>query len=341
MVDGSVDTTRETASPRGVCAPGLLLSVLSRWRINTVVEHSWSELCREALAADPRPQILQSVKLPALPGVVDAFLQTSADPNASAHQLARTLESDSGITCELLKHVNCASTARHSRIGSVAHALTVLGLSKARTFVTTIGIQAAMASAQTRVMNQVTFWNESLQRALFAREVARAGNIDGELAFLGALLQDFLLPVLASEYPETYFDFLRQAREEGVSLCDYERRVFHCDHATAAAHLAHQWHLPDELVCCIRYHHQIPYLAGHGVLGDTVCLPVAISSLLFGQMRQVHQGEERLMELDRRTGLFDLSTVCESVDAAVQDMAHGNRVQFPLTRRFRHRLSSV
>ncbi len=305
------------------------------------VEHCWAELRCEALAASPFPQILNSATLPALPGVVDEFLQKSADANVSAHQLAKTLESDSGITCELLKHVNSASIRGQAGIGSVAHALTILGHAKAKTFVTTIGIQAAMASAKTRVMNQAIFWNESLQRALFAREIARTGSIDGDAAFLGALLQDFLLPVLTSESPETYFEFIAQAREEGLNLCEYERRVFQCDHAMSAAHLAHQWHLPDELVCCIFYHHQIPHLAGHSVLGDTACLPVAISSLLFGQMRQVHQGEEQLMELDRTTEIFDLASVCEAVDSTLKEMAHGNRVQFPLSRRFRHRLTTV
>lgn len=306
-----------------------------------VVAIPWAELCREALDAQPYPQTLKSVTLPALPGVVDAFLQKSADPNASAQQLAATLESDSGITCELLRHVNSASYAGDTRIGSVAQAITILGLRKAKSFVTTVGIQAAMAASKTRVMNQTTFWNESLQRALFAREVACTGKLDGDVAFLGALLQDFLLPVFASEYPEEYFQYLSLAREEGFELCDYERGLFNCDHATAAAHLAHNWNLPDDLVCCIFYHHQIPFLAGHPVLGDSVCLPVAISSLLFGQMRQVRQGEERLIDLDRMTDIFDLATVCEAVDAQLQEMAQGNRVQFPLARRFRHRLSSV
>lgn len=305
------------------------------------MEVSWAELCSEALASQPYPQFLKSVTLPALPGVVDAFLQKSADPNVSAHQLASTLESDSGITCELLRHVNSASCTGHRRIGSVTQAIALLGLRKTKSFVTTVGIQAAMAASKTRVMNQTTFWNESLQRALFAREVATAGKLDGDVAFLGALLQDFLLPVFASEYPEEYFEYLRLSRVEGIELCEYERRLFECDHASAAAHLAHRWKLPDDLVCCIFYHHQVPSLAGHPQLGDTVCLPVAISSLLFGQMRQVRQGEDRLIELDRVTDVFDLSVVCDAVDAQLQEMAQGNRVQFPLTRRFRNRLASV
>ncbi|MCA9075342.1 MAG: HDOD domain-containing protein [Planctomycetaceae bacterium] len=301
-------------------------------------ETFWADIRRESLTLHPLPQLISSVKLPALPGVVEDFLDVSEDPCASIQQLAATLESDSGITCELLRHVNSASFASDRRAGTVAQAINLLGLRMAKTFVMTIGIQAAMASTKTRVMNQTTFWNESLQRGLFAKECARAGGIDGDVAFLGALLQDFLLPVLASEYPEEYFHYLTEGRKRHIDLCEYERRVLHCDHATAAAHLAHSWNLPDDLVCCIFFHHQIPLLARHSQLGDSACLPVAVSSLLHGQLQQVPGGESRLIELDRMTDTFDLVNVCETVDERLQAMAHGNCVQFPLTRRIKARI---
>lgn len=303
------------------------------------MEIPWTELCSEALAAHPYPKVLDTVELPALPGVVDSFLRKSADVNVSAKQLAATLESDSGITCELLRHVNSASFGQTTKIGSVTVALSTLGLRKARTFVTTVGLKAAMASAKTRVINQTTFWNESLQRALFAREIARAGNIDGDISFLGALLQDFLLPVLAANLADDYYEYLRRSREEEITLCDYERGLLNCDHAIAAAHLARRWNLPDELTCCVFYHHQIPEIVRHPQLGDSPCLPVAMSALLTGQMRQVSQGDQRLVDLDRTTDILDLQSVCETVDEQLQSMADGNRVQFPLARRFQSLLT--
>ncbi|MBX3437295.1 MAG: HDOD domain-containing protein, partial [Planctomycetaceae bacterium] len=148
------------------------------------------------------------------------------------------------------------------------------------------------------------------------------------------LLQDFLLPVLTSVFPDEYYEYLRLSRNEPMHLCEYERRIFGWDHAIAAAHVSHHWHLPDELTCCVFYHHRIPDVVTHPQLADSPCLPTAISAMLSGQMRQERHGETRLVELVQATGAFDLPAICESVDAQQEEMANGNRIEFPLTRRF-------
>ncbi|MGE0374353.1 MAG: HDOD domain-containing protein [Planctomycetaceae bacterium] len=294
----------------------------------------WESVRRDALASAPFPGLPEGVTLPALPGAVNAFIARSADPNASARELASIVESDSGLTCELLKYVNSGAFVGRRTIANISQAVASLGIRQTKMFVISAGTKAAMLATSTRVINLNSFWNEVLQRALFSREVAHAGKIAGDVSFGGALLQDFLLPVLTSVFPDEYYEFLRLSREEQADLCEYEQRVFGWDHATAAAHVAHHWNLPDELTCCVFYHHRIRDVVIHPQLGDSPCLPVAISALLAGQMRQERNGEPRLVELVQSTGAFDLSAVCESVDAQQEEMANGIRIEFPLTRRF-------
>lgn len=295
---------------------------------------NWELLRREALEASPFPGLPDGFQLPALPGAVNAFIERSADPEASSKELASIVESDSGLTCELLKYVNSASFVGRQRISNVAQAISSLGLRQAKMFVISAGTKAAMMSSSTRVISLNSFWNEVLQRALFSREVASAGKVAGDVAFGGSLLQDFLLPVLTSVFPDEYFEFLKLTRESPLDLCEYERSIFGWDHATAGAHVAASWNLPDELTCCVFYHHRIMDVVAHPQLGDSPCLPVALSSLLAGQMRQERNGEPRLAELVSATGAFDLQAVCESVDEQQQEMANGNRIEFPLSRRF-------
>lgn len=272
--------------------------------------------------------------LPALPGAVNAFIERSADPDASARELGSIVESDSGLTCEVLKYVNSALFVGRQKIANVTQAISSLGIRQAKMFVISAGTKAAMLSSSTRVISLNSFWNEVLQRALFSQEVARAGKIAGEVAFSGALLQDFLLPVLTSVFPDEYYEYLNLARETPLDLCEYERRVFGWDHATAAAHVAASWNLPDELTCCVFYHHRIAEVVAHPQLCDSPCLPAAISAMLAGQMRQERNGEPRLVQLVQSTGAFDLAEVCSTVDEQQQEMANGNRIEFPLTRRF-------
>ena len=139
-------------------------------------------------------------------------------------------KTDSGLTTQLLKHVNSAYRGVRQKIGSVAQALSLLGCQQSRHFVIATGMEAAIRAHGSKLINQNSFWNTNLRRAIFSRHVALLMRTDPEIAFLGALLQDYLLPVLTNDLCDVYREFLQSPNEDGASLSDFERAHFGWDH---------------------------------------------------------------------------------------------------------------
>src|SRR5579862_286854 len=210
----------------------------------------WKTIREEGLKDFSMAAIPPTIELPALPHAVTAFMDKSADESVDMKDLADILETDTGLTFELLKHVNSSFMALRQQAKSVFQAISLLGRRQSRMLVFAKGTEAAMRARKSKLINQAAFWNASLQKALFAREVADLLKADRDVAFSGALLQDYLLPVLTNDLFQTYLDFIQSREQSGETLSEFETKRMGWDHSLAGACLAHCWHLPDELVCC-------------------------------------------------------------------------------------------
>lgn len=294
---------------------------------------NWSQVCQDALAEFTLTALPPTLQLPALPLAVTRFIERARDEDASMKELAGIVETDAGLTLELLKHVNSAYLGLRQKVKSVQQALSLLGLRQMKTFVISTGMQAAVRARKSKLINQACFWNACLQKAIFAREVARLLKADVDVAFSGSLLQDFLLPVVTNELFEQYSFFLEHRAEQPECLCEYERRQFGWDHALAGATLAQRWKLPDDLVCCIALHHRGLDVLADPVLGRTAAAAVALSALLPDLLRQHYRGLEELALVEEHWPAFKLESLVELVDREHSGVGMGVENDFPLSRR--------
>lgn len=285
----------------------------------------WTSL-RVSSVASVNPETLpKSVELPALPHAVTEFVQKSADPNFNVSELARIVEKDSALTIELLKHVNSAIFGLKQPIRSIKDAVVHIGINPTRLHLLVVGMKAATRALKTKLINQRNFWNESLQKALFAREIAKRLQLDPGLAFLGGLLQDYLLPVLTNTYNEQYLQFLDIPVAQRIDLSDWERDVFSWDHASAGAWFAAQWHFPDDLLCGIFYHHSLrSTLQSSDMIFQL--FPVALAALLPDQLRQSPGGLQTLIKAARQCSVIDLDDICKAVDEEQMKLAEGYEI---------------
>ncbi|MBL8812039.1 MAG: HDOD domain-containing protein [Planctomycetaceae bacterium] len=291
----------------------------------------WKTLSASSVATVTADRLPTSIELPALPHAVTEFVQKSSNPNFDAADLARTVEKDSALTIELLKFVNSAAFSVKNQIRSVKDAIVHIGVNSARTHLLAVGMKAATRALRTKLLNQRNFWNESLQKALFAREVAKRMELDTGLAFLGGLLQDFLLPVLTNTFDRQYMAFLERSSTEGRDLVEMEHECFGWDHASAGAYFAAQWHFPDDLRCAIFYHHSLPMTLAdpNGELFQL--FPVALASLLPDQLHQSPEGFRTLIRVARQSRSLDLEAICRTVDADQMKLAEGYEIPNHLT----------
>jgi serine/threonine-protein kinase len=302
---------------------------------------NWTQLREESLGTFTLAALPPKLQLPALPHAVTKFIEKSKDERVTVKELAAIVETDAGLTLELLRHVNSAYLGLKQKAKTVQQALSLLGLRQSRLFLIATGTQAAICARKSKLINQTSFWNSCLQKALFAREVARLLQTDLEVAFAGSLLQDYLLPILTSELYEQYVAFVDQRAQQPETLCEYERKLFGWDHALAAASLACRWKLPDELVCCILFHHRGLEALADPNLARSPVGAVALSALLPDQLRQTYHGLEQLVVLQQKWPAFQLDELVEKVDQEHAASGMGVANDFPLTRRCRQVLASL
>jgi HD-like signal output (HDOD) protein len=294
---------------------------------------NWAAICEEAFAGFQMSSMPPTVELPALPYVVTLFAQRSRDEKVPLHELAAILETDSALTVELLKYVNSSACGLRSKAKTVLQALSFLGCSRSRLFVIATGIEAAMRARFSKLIDPTAFWSDNLQKAIFAREIALLLRTDPDVAFIGALLQDYLLPFLTNDLSDHYRDFLRSPETPASTLSEFEQGRFGWDHGLAAACLAHVWKLPGELVCCILYHHGGLQILTDAQLGRSPVAATALSALLPDQFCPGHHGLELLAKLERKWPAFRLERLAESVDRQYQDMGLGIRTDSSLVLR--------
>lgn len=293
----------------------------------------WTAIREEALKDFSVAALPPTLKLPALPHAVTRFVERANDPNVTMKELASIVETDTGLTVELLRHVNSAYMAVRNKANNVQQALSLLGLRPSKMFLMTTGMQAAVRAKNSKLINQACFWNASLQKALFAKEVASLLKTDTDLAFAGALLQDYLLPVVTNDLFDPYLEFVKHREMHPPNLCDYEQGQFQWDHAVAGACLAHRWNLPDDLVCCILFHHHGLRLLAHPQMGRSPAAAVALSSLLPDQLRQNFHGLEQLVLLEKKWPAFNVEALAARVDEQHKELGVGVHNDFPLLRR--------
>jgi HD-like signal output (HDOD) protein len=229
-----------------------------------------------------------------------------------------------------LKYVNSSFLAVKKKVVSVAQALSLLGSQKSLRFVIATGMEAAIRTHDSKLINQNEFWNTNLQKAIFAREVALLLDADPEIAFVGALLQDFVLPVLTHDLFDEYRQFAPSEATSPHALSEFEQERLELDHGLVGACLAHGWNLPDELVCCICYHHSGFHILTDPRMGRSPVAATALSALLPDQFCRQHRGLELLQKLETKWPAFNLEQLAESVDQQYVHMALGVRNDFPL-----------
>ncbi len=287
------------------------------WSLN------WSQLRAGALQELASLEFPDDIDIPALPQAVTEFVDKSANPDAEVPELAAIVETCPGLTFEILRYVNSANFGLKNPIRSVAQAISHIGLSAAKTYLIAAGVKAATAAMESRLLNHRKFWNESLQRGLFARATATHLKLDAGLAFMGGLLQDFMLPAMTNQFDSDYILFMEYEAKAGREIIDWEQETFGWTHAGAAALVAQKWHFPDDLVCALFYHHSLKTTLGRPEMEFFKLFPVTMAALLPDQLMQCPSGIAELIRVDGKCAAIDLDELCRIVDREQMEQADG------------------
>lgn len=286
--------------------------------------------CAQEVVRLKNVELPDDLQVPSLPQTLTEFLEASNDPNCSLKYLGGIVGQDPGMTVDLLRCANYNTAGLGRPIRDATEALTRVGLKRARDYLMAAGVKAATMVVQSKLINFRNFWNESLRRALFAKAIAKRLKLDEDLAFIGGLLQDFVLPVLTNQYDDRYLHYLREVAPKGATLARWESDTFGWSHAEAGALMAHRWHLPDDLLCSILLHHKIEEVLDPRSDHLFTLFPANVAAMLPDQLQQSPNGVRKLIDIDSKSAAIKLDEIATQVDSDLDVIAEGKQRPQPL-----------
>ncbi len=295
---------------------------------------NWQHIRETHLGVHFQDILPPNIKLPMMPSVVIEFTRKAEDPNVETRKLTKIIESDAGITTELLRYVNSSMVGLRNKASSVQQALNLLGIRSVKLFLITTGMKSALSSRQFKLVNLRNVWATNLERALFSREIGRLLGTDSDLAFAASMLQDSLLPILTNELYKYYVGYAELPEESPLTMTTFEDQTFRWNHSLATAAVMRHWGFPDDLICCILFHHKGLMVLSDAELAKSPIAAVAVSSLLPDPLNQERNGLNRLHKLQSLWPQFDLARIVETVDVQYQELSPGVSPDFPLKHRY-------
>ncbi len=292
----------------------------------------WSELI--AVLSSDKTGTVPDIKLPILPAAFIEFTRKAKQPDITPRELSGVLETDTGLTCALLRYANSGAIGLRKSVTSTQRAIGLLGIRATETYLATTAIKLAMKERESKLINLKNFWFENLERALFARHVARLIGADTELAYAAAMLQDYLLPIITNEFYEDYVQFAEQTQDQPCDVVEFEQNRFGWNHAEVGARIMFDWGIPEDLVCCVLVHHRGRRVLSDPELRNTAAAAVAVSSLVPDALGQVPNGLDQLLDLDETWPQFNLPEIAEQIDEEIQELSQNATNQFSLLKRY-------
>ena len=205
-------------------------------------------------------------ELISLPEVVLKINELVNSEDTSAAEIGAVISHDPAIATRILKVANSSMYGGQRQIDSITRAVTVLGTKQIRDLVLTTTAARVFDGISNDVISVEDFWHHSLYCALLASELAKVSKrANADTMFTAGLLHDIGHLVMFNQIPEesTAAILLTIQGESSLEPYQAERQILGYDHAEVGASLARQWHLPEVLVSCIGYHHNLDACEEH------------------------------------------------------------------------------
>lgn len=196
------------------------------------------------------------VPLPSLPDIFQRFTSKLEEPGARATDFSAILETDPALTMRVLQIVNSAYYSFRAEITSVAHAVTIVGLTDLRELILAVSVVEFFNGLPNDLVSMKQFWSHSVQTGLLARELQKTPGLKiEESMFTAGMLHDVGSLVLYNRLPEMSRSVIELRDREQKPVYQLENRIIGFDHAMLGAELMKHWRLPAFLQETVACHH--------------------------------------------------------------------------------------
>lgn len=274
----------------------------------------------------PRELLDDIGELTSLPEVVLKINELVNSANASVAEIAAVIGQDPGLSTRILRVANSAMYGGSRKVDSIQRAVMLLGTKLIRDLVLTTSAAKVFSGIPNNIISVEDFWHHSLYCALLARSLAELSHsVNKDTMFTAGLLHDIGHLVLFNRAPLQAHDaiMLTIQGEANLELYQAEQQVLGYDHAELGAELARKWNLPELLVSCIAYHHNLHSPSEHIQAVAQIHIANAIASLPYSDIPQA-EDLSRVMQAAWKYAQIDIKGINQAVQQAQQsfDDAH-------------------
>jgi putative nucleotidyltransferase with HDIG domain len=207
--------------------------------------------------------INKDLEIPSIPLVLIKIIQTLDEDSGSTKELEQLILHDPALSARILRLANSAFYAFHTRVKTISHAITLLGMNVVTSLAIGINIFDTFtkgAKSEAGLINRL--WTHSCAVAVLSKKIWAQHSLrekEAEFAFLCGLLHDLGKVVLFKTYPGHYGPIFATAKTEtDLAISSYEDEKYGATHAVIGEMLAKQWGFPPELANVIGRHHDPP-----------------------------------------------------------------------------------
>lgn len=190
--------------------------------------------------------------LPAIPATVLRISELLGDDRASMSQIAEALETDPGLTANVLRIANSPIYRGRVETTTVTAACARLGIATVHELLSSAWLRTTLPESLPYYGEPAEdFWQHCVATATFAKKLAPRARQLASIAFTAGLLHDvgkLILSRVATRNGQLQ-------RPPGSDPRAAERTSFGVDHAAVGASLARRWSLPTPLERALAEHH--------------------------------------------------------------------------------------
>jgi putative nucleotidyltransferase with HDIG domain len=207
-----------------------------------------------------RPQDLIGEKdeiIFSLPKIYFELHEALNDPDKTFQDLGDIISFDPALSARLLKIVNSPFYGFPSKIDTISHAISVIGMDQLTDLALATLVIYQFRGIPSSLFNMEKFWRHSMACGVVARSIAEfQGEKNIERFYLAGILHDIGRLVIFKQEPALARDAFYRSKEQRENIYLSERKLMGFDHADVGRELLKAWHLPPGLVEAVGCHHQ-------------------------------------------------------------------------------------
>ena len=201
-------------------------------------------------------------KLPPFNSTAVRALSIAVESDSAGPDLEAVFTSDPALAAELLAMSNSAEFGLRSRISTIRHAISVLGVERTKGLAITI---ATAGYVRTKLPRECVrpIWAHALATAVCAEYLAAQAGSSSTLLYTAGLTHDLGRLGLFASDKENYAPLMSTEFRDLEEAGEMEKRLVGVTHSQAGEFLTRSWGFPPFLSSCARHHHDQPEPGNH------------------------------------------------------------------------------